>query len=151
MSLADALDLIHHHLTRRWSAPSTQSGDLSYSEYAYLRALERLDGAQIAGTPEAGAADHHGHHLQDLAAVLGVNKASASAAVAKLEKRGLIARFRCQYDARAQHIVLTETARGCLRRAQTLYEATAARIEARLTPAEAAALTQALNKIGTDL
>lgn len=150
MCLARSLDQLHRYLARGWADGSARPGNLTYSEYEYLRAIERLDGAQIA-TMEASAApdadSHHGHHLQDLVAVLGVQKASASAAIAKLEKRGLVERFPCQMDARAQHVMLTNKARLQLRAEEAVYKDAATRIEKLLTPGELEALTSALAKI----
>jgi DNA-binding MarR family transcriptional regulator len=89
------------------------------SEYEYLRAVERLGGAQVVVHDD----DHHGQHMQDLAAVLGVKKASVSTAVSKLEQRGLVDRFPCELDARAQHVVLTSKARAALAQEAVVYDA----------------------------
>jgi len=59
--------------------------------------------------------------MQDLAAVLGVKKASVSTAISKLERRGLVNRFPCKLDARAQHLVLTDTARSALAQEAMVY------------------------------
>jgi DNA-binding MarR family transcriptional regulator len=89
------------------------------SEYEYLRAVERLDGAQVVAHDH----DPHGQHMQNLAAVLGVKKASVSTAVSKLEQRGLVDRFPCELDARAQHVVLTAKARVTLAQEAVVYDA----------------------------
>lgn len=151
MSLAHSLDHIHRTLTRLWADTSARPGVLTFSEYEYLRAVERLDGAQLA-TLDKGAVSvddgHDGHHLQDLVDVLGVRKASASAAIAKLEARGLVERFPCQIDARAQHIVLTDKATAYLREEEeAVYAAAAARIEALLKRKEFDGLESALAKV----
>lgn len=149
MSLAQSLDHLHRHLTRLWADAPARPDALTYSEREYLRAIERLDGDKVAKADAPGGGEDHGqqgHHLQDLVDILGVHKASASAAIAKLEKRGLVARFPCRYDARAQHIVLTERAKALLRD-DTIYAATAARIEQILTPEEFQSLTAALAKV----
>ncbi|MEM7444238.1 MAG: MarR family transcriptional regulator [Pseudomonadota bacterium] len=121
---------------------------MSYSEYEYLRAIERLDGAQVAmNDADAKHASQGGHHLQDLVEVLGVQKASASVAIAKLEQRGLVKRFPCQRDARAQHVVLTDKAKDHLRQEETVYTDAATRIKNLLKPNELKALKGTLAKI----
>ncbi len=178
MSLPRSLERLHRQLTDLWSDTSDRPCELTHSEYGYLRAIERLDGEQLAraagefvpevvhaGKPGGNArgklsipklGDPHisdpnsgdiGHHLQDLVALLKVRKASASVAIAKLEKRGLICRFACQYDARAQHIVLTDKGKESLRAEEVVYEAATARIENLLTPEELSALKSCLSKI----
>jgi DNA-binding MarR family transcriptional regulator len=116
---APTLEKLHRELARLWTIPTSRPGALSLSEYEYLRAVERL------GTTKAVAQDddHHGQHMQDLAAVLGVKKASVSAAVSKLERRGLVDRYTCEQDARAQHVVLTAKARAALALEAVVYEA----------------------------
>lgn len=160
MSLAQSLDEMHRQLARAWSDKSARPGILSYSEYEYLRAIERLDGAQIAASDvpanidnhsDAAPTEHHGHHLQDLADVLGVQKASASVAIAKLEKRGLVERFPCQFDARAQHVMLTNKARLNIRTEQTVYTKLAAQFASALDPIELNTLTTALEKVGKNV
>lgn len=89
------------------------------SEYDDLPAVERLGGAQVVAHDN----DHHGQHMQGLAAVLGVKKVSVSTAVSKLEKRGLVDRFPCELDARAQHVVLTAKARATLAQKAVVYDA----------------------------
>ena len=148
MALAGALDHLYRHFARVWADESVRPGLLSYSEYEYLRAIERLDGAQVTiRDPDDGHAGQPGHHLQDLVAVLGVQKASASVAIAKLEQRGLVKRFPCQRDARAQHVVLTDKARDHLRQEETVYRGAATKIERLLTPDELTALQATLAKV----
>ena len=149
MSVAQSFDLLHRHLSRLWTDDTARPGSLSYSEYSYLRALERLDGAQVARadlSPDQNDGTHHGPHLQDLVEVMGVQKASASAAVAKLQKSGLVERFACQFDARAQHITLTQKAHEHLRTEQAVYDVLTAQFAARLTPNEMNALETLLIK-----
>ena len=146
MPLEQSLDRLYRYLGRLWSDPSKRPGKLSHSEYEYLRGIERLDGDKIARS-EVMEAEDHGHHLQDLVAVLGVNKASASVAIGKLEKRGLVQRFPCRFDARAQHIVLTPLARACLSQEEVVYSDLAARIDKVLTAEEKAGFLHCLEKI----
>ena len=119
MSAAPTLEKLHRELAQLWTVPSARPAALSLSEYEYLRAIERLGGAKVAAHDD----DHHGQHMQDLAAVLGVKKASVSTAVSKLEQRGLVDRFTCQLDARAQHVVVTDKARDALAQEAVVYEA----------------------------
>lgn len=148
MQLAQSLEQLHRYLTRRWADDTLRPGGLSFSEYGYLRALERLDGAQIAESAESADPEggQHGHHLQELVEVMGVQKASASAAMAKMEKNGFVVRFPCQFDARAQHIVLTENGHDRLREEQAVYDTVAAELEDRLTSQEAKTLKALLAK-----
>ena len=118
MSAAGTLENLHRELARLRTAPSARPGALSLSEYEYLQAIERLGGAQVAADD-----DHHGQHMQNLAAVLDVKKASVRTAVSKLEQRGLVDCFPCQLDARAQHVVLTDKARTALTQEAVVYEA----------------------------
>ncbi len=78
-----------------------------------------------------------------------VRKASASAMVQKLERRGLVHRVPCRYDARAQHIMLTEEGRATLGEASVVYTRTAARMKELLEPRQYRALERALAKVAT--
>ncbi|WP_254436088.1 MarR family winged helix-turn-helix transcriptional regulator [Ruegeria arenilitoris] len=91
---------------------------MTHSEYEYLRAIKDQESKKTDK-------DNHGQHLQDVVDEMGVRKASASAMVLKLEERGLVERFPCQYDARAQHIVLTEQGQMLLSSGEEIYEAAA--------------------------
>ncbi|WP_259781673.1 MarR family winged helix-turn-helix transcriptional regulator [Aestuariispira ectoiniformans] len=144
MTLIQSLDHLHRLLSHSWSRGGVRPGQLSHSEYEYLRALQRLNGGQLAND---GDEDHHGAHLNNLADILGVRKASASAAVAKLEKRGLVDRFPCQYDARAQHVVLTQKAEDALRYEAIVYEDLARKIEKVLSPEETTQLEVLLHRL----
>ncbi len=73
---------------------------MSYSEFEYLSAV--FEQAELSKDK-----NYHGQHLHDIVSAMGVNKASASAMMDKLEKRKLVKRKPCKKDARAQHIVLT--------------------------------------------
>ncbi|WP_085899490.1 MarR family winged helix-turn-helix transcriptional regulator [Kiloniella majae] len=154
MSLTNSLDQFHRYLTCLWTDISERPNALTCSEYGYLRAIERLDGEKLANADEGegcGHSDGHGHHLQDIVELLKIKKASASVAITKLEKRGLIQRFQCQHDARAQHIVLTEKAREYLREEEAVYEASAIDIAKVLTVDELEAFKTCLLKINKAL
>ncbi|MCU9848317.1 MarR family transcriptional regulator [Defluviimonas sp. WL0024] len=117
MDLARLIELVHRHAHRQWAMQGGASG-VSHSEFEYLRSIREQ---------EARKTDRHDHgqHLQDVVDEMGVRKASASAMVVKLEERGLVTRIPCQYDARAQHILLTEAGIDMLRRGETVYAAAA--------------------------
>ncbi|KLN61706.1 hypothetical protein WH96_05135 [Kiloniella spongiae] len=158
MSLTHSLDQFHRYLTCLWTDISERPNALTCSEYGYLRAIERLDGDKLAnaggGEESCGHSDGTsgmGHHLQDIVELLKIKKASASVAITKLEKRGLIERFQCQHDARAQHIVLTEKAEEYLREEEAVYEASAKDIAKVLTADELKAFKVCLAKINRAL
>lgn len=114
MKLADLIETIHRLGHRQWARDGLQLG-VSYSEYEYLRAIRDQEYKKTDK-------DNHGQHLQDVVTEMGVKKASASAMVIKLEERGLVKRIPCQFDARAQHILLTETGKDLLISGQGVYE-----------------------------
>ncbi len=123
------------------------SGDesrLTYNEYEYLRAVDTLDGNTLSASPD----DHaDGHHVSEVASEMRVRKASASAMVQKLERRGFVHRVPCRYDARAQHIMLTDEGRALLAKAHAVYTRTAARMKKLLEPEQYRALERALAKV----
>lgn len=117
MRLAKLIELAHRQGHRQWSKVGARIG-VSHSEYEYLRAIQDQE-------DEKKHEDNHGQHLKDVVDELGVRKASASAMVIKLEERGLVVRFPCQFDSRAQHIVLTEQGLRLLVSGEQIYEAAA--------------------------
>ncbi|WP_298850956.1 MarR family winged helix-turn-helix transcriptional regulator [uncultured Ruegeria sp.] len=117
MKLARLIELAHRQGHRQWAKAGGHLG-MTHSEYEYLRAIKDQE-AKKTGK------DDHGQHLQDVVDDMGVRKASASAMVLKLEERGLVVRFPCQYDARAQHIMLTEQGQNLLSSGEQIYEAAA--------------------------
>jgi len=96
---AENLESIHRLAHRYWMKHTSELG-MSYSEFEYLSAI--FEQAELSKDK-----DFHGQHLHDIVRTMGVNKASASAMMDKLEKRKLVKRKPCKKDARAQHIVLT--------------------------------------------
>lgn len=109
----DLLRHIHRLCHRAWADHAAQLG-LSFSEFEYLSVIHDEE-------ERMRIEDGHGQHLQDIVSVLGVAKASASAMISKLEARGLVGRFQCRQDARAQHIVLTEQGQALMQRGGGLY------------------------------
>ncbi|WP_305856701.1 MarR family winged helix-turn-helix transcriptional regulator [Balneatrix alpica] len=112
--MSDELLLIqlHRQLSRAWG----EETELSYSEFEYLSLVE-IASAEL---PERPSAEHDDRtHLSALAAEMQVQKSSASLMVNKLEKRGLVQRVQCRYDARAQHILITATGQQLLARSRS--------------------------------
>ena len=134
MQLAKLIELIHRHAHRKWTALGTNAG-VTYSEFEYLSAIKDQEASKTD-------LDDHGQHLQDVVENMGVRKASASAMVVKLEQRGWVRRVPCQYDARAQHILLTEAGEDQLATGKTIYDATARTLLEELGEAEIDAITR---------
>lgn len=143
--LADALETLHRQMNRAWQDGA--AADLTYSEFEYLRALQRIGGPHVPlmndSTQEATDPGDHGLHLQCLATAVGVSKASASVAVARLEERGLIMRTPCFRDARAQHLSLTVPGQEALTIASQRYHDLAAALLRSLPGLETTALFRA--------
>jgi DNA-binding MarR family transcriptional regulator len=110
MNLEDSLIKFQRIISRTWDIQTfdNKENNLSYSEFEYLLCVHIAENAEI--DPESDKHDDS-THLSALAAEMQVQKSSASLMVNKLEKRELIYRATCQYDARAQHILLTEKGR----------------------------------------
>lgn len=110
MNLENALIKFQRIISRTWDIQTfdNKESSLSYSEFEYLLCVHIAENAEI--DPESEKHDDS-THLSALAAEMQVQKSSASLMVNKLEKRELIYRATCQYDARAQHILLTEKGR----------------------------------------
>ncbi|MCB1356717.1 MAG: winged helix DNA-binding protein [Maritimibacter sp.] len=118
---AQTLEDLHRICRREWARAARETG-ASLSEFDYLRAVHDQEELQRYE-------DRHGQHLQDIVAALDVTKASASAMIAKLEARGLVERFQCKGDARAQHIILTAAGRARLQDGRAVYDRAAAALQ----------------------
>ncbi|ATG43844.1 putative transcriptional regulator [Phaeobacter piscinae] len=129
VTLEHFLQLAHRRCQRAWAELSADLR-LSHNEFEYLRAIRDQE-------DKTTDKDNHGQHLQDVVNDLGVRKSSASAMVLKLEDRGLVARFPCRYDARAQHIILTEAGKALLASGESVYESVARELASEL-PADIA-------------
>lgn len=140
MNLARLIELAHRQGHRQWAKAGGRLG-MTHSEYEYLRAIKDQE-------DEKTDKDNHGQHLQDVVDEMGVRKASASAMVLKLEERGLVVRFPCQYDARAQHIMLTEQGQKLLLSGEEIYEAAAQALLAELSGFDMKALEVAVEQQG---
>jgi len=110
MNLEDGLVKLQRMIFRTWDiqAFDSKENSLSYSEFEYMLCVHTAENSEF--DPENTEHDDS-THLSALAAEMQVQKSSASLMVNKLEKRELIYRATCQYDARAQHILLTEKGR----------------------------------------
>ncbi len=146
IQLSESLEHLQRHLARSWERGADSGGKRlpSHSEYEYLRAVDTLDNKWPTSLPD-DAGD--GHHISEVAAEMAVRKASASAMVQKLEKRGMLHRVACRYDARAQHVMLTDEGRALLNGGHEVYGRAAARIKEQLDPEEYRALERALAKV----
>jgi DNA-binding MarR family transcriptional regulator len=160
MDLTQTLIQFQRSLTGAWQQASEQSlTSLTANEFEYLWCVHLA--AQADFDPQSFAEDHgegqaggqaQGHddssHLSALAAEMQVQKSSASAMVNKLEKKGLIHRISCQYDARAQHILLTEPGLAQFMAArEAVYAGLNARIGQCLSPAELSLFVELLARI----
>ncbi|SDZ95934.1 MarR family winged helix-turn-helix transcriptional regulator [Microbulbifer marinus] len=149
MSLDRSLMNLQRILSQAWNqAAGDRREGLSSNEFEYLLCVYIAE----SGRPEPGSGEHDdSSHLSALAAEMQVQKSSASVMVNKLEKRGLIRRVTCRYDARAQHILLTEQGRELfLRTRESVYSALANSIAERLDPDEYRALERILDKVCAD-
>ncbi|WP_136657536.1 MarR family transcriptional regulator [Nitratireductor sp. XY-223] len=124
MNLARSLEDIHRLINRQWAIDSARLG-ISHSEFEYLRAVRDHETDRVCQ-------DEHSQHLQDIVEVMGIRKASASAMIAKLEKRGFVKRVPCRLDARAQHILLTGKGSEALRAGEDVYRAAARALRAQI-------------------
>jgi DNA-binding MarR family transcriptional regulator len=98
-------------LSQTWGKQTQdkQQDALSPSEFEYLACVYIAENAFVSEDDTAHDIAHDSSsHLSAIAAELQVQKSSASLMVNKLERRALIYRVTCQYDARAQHILLTD-------------------------------------------
>ncbi|MFC6632742.1 MarR family winged helix-turn-helix transcriptional regulator [Microbulbifer taiwanensis] len=149
MSLDGSLMNLQRVLSQAWNRAAGGGREgLSSSEFEYLLCVHLAEGGEPG--PDSGEHDDSSH-LSALAAEMQVQKSSASVMVNKLEKRGLIRRVTCHYDARAQHILLTERGRELfLRTREAVYSGLAQSMAERLQPAEYRTLEQLLDKVCAD-
>ncbi len=110
MNLEGGLVNLQRMISRAWDLQvyDSKENSLSYSEFEYMLCVHTAEHAEF--DPENTEHDDS-THLSALAAEMQVQKSSASLMVNKLEKRELIYRATCKYDARAQHILLTDKGR----------------------------------------
>lgn len=127
------LKKLQWHLWFCWREVSRQSGsmELTNSEFDYLYAL--LEPPQ-------------GMRLTELAECMKVSKASASAMVSKLEKRGYIQRISCPEDGRATLLQATEKGAALEKEEMDIYAQTTQQMAASLTPEEQQQFEHLLHK-----
>ncbi|MBB1269894.1 MarR family winged helix-turn-helix transcriptional regulator [Shewanella sp. SR44-3] len=125
MDLHTSLIKLQRLLSQTWGnqVQDKQQEVLSASEFEYLHYVHVAESAHVHENPIDDADIEHdsSSHMSAIAAEMQVQKSSASLMVNKLEKRGLIERVTCQFDARAQHILFTDKGR-------ELYLSTEARV-----------------------
>lgn len=139
MNTEKFIERLHRLAHRQWAKQARQLA-VTYSEYEYLCAISDLGGQKTDK-------NNHGQHLQDVIDEMGVKKASASSMVIKLEERGLVERLPCRYDARAQHIMLTEAGRSLLIQGEAVYATVAQAFFQRLSKDEALTVEAAIKLI----
>ncbi|WP_163833624.1 MarR family winged helix-turn-helix transcriptional regulator [Spartinivicinus ruber] len=142
MKLDESLDCFHRYLARLWNQDQRQA-ELSFNEYEYLTCLAAIEGVCDAHQDTM----FDGPHLTDLAAKMQVKRASASTMVNKLEKRGLIQRVQCRYDARAQHVLVTKAGMTLVRKEQAIYKDMATTIKQQLTKEEYRQFEKVMDKV----
>lgn len=124
MNTAQMLETIHRLTHRHWMKNTSALG-LSYSEFEYLSAVHEQ--SVLSEIDE-----HHGQHLHDLVTAMGVNKASASAMMDKLEKRKLVRVKPCKRDARAKHFLLSKKGEELRVQGKTAYDHMVATLDGEL-------------------
>jgi DNA-binding MarR family transcriptional regulator len=139
MTIARILEEMHRTVHREWMRSGAPL-EVSHSEFEYLRAIKGQEVQRLDATA------HHGQHLHNIVTEMGVSKASASTMVMKLEKRGLVDRIPCQFDARAQHILVSAKGSAMLAAGETIYARAAEILYQRLGATTYHHLTNALNK-----
>ncbi|MCW7753860.1 MarR family transcriptional regulator [Desulfobotulus sp. H1] len=134
MDLAECLKVLQAHMWELWreAANRSGSGELTSSELYYLYAL--------LGSSE-------GMRLTELAEVMRVSKASASAMAAKLESRGYLERWPCPEDRRASLLRVTVKSRGLEQEDDRVFRCMAKRIEDSLGQDEYRELSRLLVRV----
>lgn len=151
MDLQTSLIRLQRILSQTWGKQTQdkQQDALSPSEFEYLYCVHLSESAHVHKAPaDDGEAEHDSSsHMSAIAAELQVQKSSASLMVNKLEKRGLIFRATCRYDARAQHILFTEQGRSLFLATQTrVYQSLAESFKQHLAADEYQELERLLGK-----
>ncbi|QSX35895.1 MarR family transcriptional regulator [Shewanella sedimentimangrovi] len=158
MELTQALIQFQRCLAGAWHmATEQQATPLTVNEFEYLWCVHQAGLAEMNSNSHAqphGQDHDDSSHLSALAAEMQVQKSSASAMVNRLEKKGLIRRVTCQFDARAQHILLTEQGlEQFLTAKEVVYAELNAKIGRCLSPAELSLFVELLmriNAVGDD-
>lgn len=132
MLLDKSLEELELHLWRKWRdhEQSPQSDSLTFNELDYLEFIDR----------------HKTLRLTDLANGLGITKASASAMISKLEKRGLIIRDADEKDGRTSKLMLSVEGQKLKDTELALYKRTASLLQNAMSDADYQSLESLLAK-----
>jgi len=132
MQLDKSLEELELHLWRKWRnhEQTNQSDALTFNELDYLEYISK----------------HKTLRLTDLANGLGITKASASAMISKLEKRGLIIRSADDRDGRTTNLMLSPQGEKLKSSEISLYKHTAQLLKNGLKEEEYQDLEFLLNK-----
>lgn len=129
-----ALQFMQMRLTGRLAADVASTSELSYSEYLVLVALSDRSGGQA--------------RLFELADVLGWEKSRVSHQVARMSRRGLVRKERCDDDRRGAFVLVTGQGRTAIEAAAPHHVAMVRRLFIdRLTEAELATITSVAETI----
>jgi DNA-binding MarR family transcriptional regulator len=121
-------------LTAQLGRQLQTDSDLSHSDFAVL--------VQLTDTPEGRV------RIFELARALQWEKSRLSHHLARMQKRGLVAREECRSDARGAFIVLTPAGRGAIEEAAPKHVETVRRLVfEELTPAQVEALGEISHRI----
>lgn len=146
MSLDKSLVELQRMISRAWNEQTFEDKkhSLSQNEFDYLMCIYTAQYAEI----DPHSTEHDDStHLSALAVQMQVKKSSASLMLNKLEKRGLVERVTCRYDARAQHILLTEQGEKLFKTCQkNVYTNLSESIKAKLGEADFQRFEQLLEK-----
>jgi DNA-binding MarR family transcriptional regulator len=151
MDLHTSLIKLQRILSQTWGSQvqDKQQEVLSASEFEYLHYVHVAEHAHVHEDPidDTDVGHDSSSHMSAIAAEMQVQKSSASLMVNKLEKRGLIERVTCQYDARAQHILFTDKGRQLYLSTQArVYLSLAESFKHKLEPDEYQQLEELLSK-----
>ena len=91
------LQLMHMHLDREMSRQLASDSDLSLQDYGVLVALTDVEGGRL--------------RLFELGEMLGWEKSRLSHHVARMARRGLVTKERCDADRRGSYVALTTEGR----------------------------------------
>lgn len=125
---------LHQKLTARLTRDLQTQSKLSGADYEILVALTDVPDGRL--------------RFLDLAATVEWERSRLSHQIARMTKRGLVAREECEEDGRGAFVAVTSTGRRTIKAAAPKHVATVRRlvIDA-LSPAEIAALEQISNRI----
>ncbi len=147
MNLEKSLVALQRMAARAWAEQDFDDKEsrLSQNEFDYLMCIYIAQSTE----PDPAATEHDDStHLSALAKDMQVKKSSASLMLNKLEKRGLVERVTCRYDARAQHVLLTTKGEGLfLSCQQQVYTQMSDSIKSKLDSQEYAQLEALLEKV----